>query len=874
MPILKFDNRAKNALAIAQQISQEMRHTYIGSEHLLYGILSQPQDNLPFQMAFIDGMSNTELLEVIRRLGLETMKEGTTSFEVVTNNQTLFFPEITNELQQCLDKAIKIADSFGFPYVGVEHLIYGILDTNGSNGQRLMNLNEQSSKKIRDILYSVFENYKKGIHNSSGQSQVSGNFSRPNRGGFAGGGARMGGGSITSYFTTNVNKKILGDSGFQLVEREKEIDRMIQILSRKMKNNPVLLGEPGVGKTALVEGLAKRINDKKVPEWLQDKQILSLEVSTLLAGTMFRGEFESRIKSILEEVVEMKDVILFVDELHTAIGAGPGSAGGPALPDILKPYLARGEVSMIGATTSEEYRTLIKKDQAFERRFQPIRLEEPDGAQVVNILRGVKVAYENYHNSLFPDELLPKLVDLAQRFMPERYFPDKAIDLLDECLVRCRLDNIQRNEEDKEKEKSWANLEKQILELIKQKNEAILDQNFELSRKFEEEQKELESKLATLNQPNKSGLPRPTVTIELLERTVAEVSGVPVVRVSSNIFTQIKTLQAVLDKQIFGQAEASAQIGQALKRAYSGVNPNRGPIASFLLLGPTGVGKTELVKVLTKELYGDVDKYLLKLDMSEFAEKHTVSRLLGAPAGYVGYEDKPQLTEFLRSKPYSVILFDEIEKGNRDILNILLQMLEEGKISDAKGNIVSCEHALIFMTSNLGRNKLNKFASQIGFADFTNQEEQDYETIKKQVMDEVEKNIKPEILGRITGKIVFRPIGHSVLRQIIHKELTILQNHLLKNGRTVSFKEEIVDFVADKAGEKLEYGAREVKSMIATAINDPIAEFLLDNTEVTNFEVAVSRDGKSIAVKEKKLKPSDLTKKMEDFKKNETQAVS
>jgi ATP-dependent Clp protease ATP-binding subunit ClpC len=360
---------------------------------------------------------------------------------------------------------------------------------------------------------------------------------------------------------------------------------------------------------------------------------------------------------------------------------------------------------------------------------------------------------------------------------------------------------------------------RQILELIKNKNEAILSKNFELSEQFEKDQKELESKLSTLNSQNKKLAKLAIVNKEMLEKVVSEVSGVPLVRISSNIYTQIKNLKSTLDNQIFGQDEATQNITQALKRAYTGINPNNGPIASFILLGPTGVGKTELVKVLTRELYGDPNKYMLKIDMSEFKEKHNMSRLLGAPAGYVGYEDAPQLTEFLRKKPYSVILFDEIEKGHSENLNILLQMLEEGRVTDAKGNTVSCEHSLIFMTSNLGRNKLNKFASKLGFSDPAAEDEENYENIKKQVMEEVEKTIKPEILGRITSKIVFRPIGKSVLKQIVYKELGELQKHLLKQGKSLSFKETVIDFVLEKCGSKLEYGAREVKSIIAIAQN-------------------------------------------------------
>lgn len=597
--------------------------------------------------------------------------------------------------------------------------------------------------------------------------------------------------------------------------------------------------------------MAKRINQGKVPEWLIDKKILSLDVGGLVAGSVFRGEFEQRLKAIIEEVVEAKDVILFIDELHTVIGAGgSGNSHGPEMANILKPALARGEISVIGATTEDDYRSVIKKDKAFERRFQPVRLEEPDQSQTINILKGIKVVYENYHNSLFPDELLPRLVELADRFLPERKFPDKAIDILDESLVRCRISTNDQNTVNKEAEKNWSSIEKQILDLIRQKNEAILNHNVELSQKFEEDQKKLEEELAKLNIKNKETKKTSVVTQDVLEKVVAEMSGVPLVRISSNIFTQVKSLKERLERQIFGQQEATDEITAALKRSYAGVNPHKGPIASFLLLGPTGVGKTELVKVLTSELYGDPNKYLLKLDMSEFREKHQISRLLGAPAGYVGYEDAPQLTEFLRKKPYSVILFDEIEKGHPENLNILLQMLEEGHVTDAKGVKVSCEHALIFMTSNLGRNQLNKFASKLGFIDLNQEEEADYESVKKQVMEQVEKTIKPEILGRMTGKIVFRPISHNILRQIIYKELNLIQKHLLTQSRATAFKEEVVEYLIEIANKNLEYGAREIKSLIARNVQDKIAEFLLDNPAATNMEIGTK--DKQVVVKNKR----------------------
>jgi ATP-dependent Clp protease ATP-binding subunit ClpC len=819
MPVPHFDNKAKNALVIAQQMAIQMNHRHIGSEHLFYGILSQPQEGLPFQMTFVSNVSNHELLDLIAKQGFDQFQQP----QDPSKPNASFLPEITSELQDSIDSAIKVAEEFNYDYIGLEHLVFGILETPNAHGQKVIGLSQEAVNKLKEVLFNLFVSHNKPLPNLDVKTAP-----KP---------ARPISKSVSalSYFTSNLNKKVESEKNFALLNRNAEIDRLIAILSRKNKNNPIILGEPGVGKTALVEGLADRINKGQVPIWLANKKIYNLDVGGLLAGSVFRGEFEQRLKVILEEVAAAKDIILFIDELHTAMGAGSSNQNGPDMVNILKPSLSRGEISVIGATTDEEYRTIIKKDKAFERRFQPVRLEEPNHEEVNSIIKGIKPLYEAYHNTTFPEELTVDLVELADRFLPERRFPDKAIDLLDEAMVRVKINNAKQNSIGKEAEQDWIETEKQILAIIKEKNAALISNNSSLAQKLEEDQKVLELKIAGLNtQDTKNNI---KVTKEILEKTVAEVSGVPLVRISSNIFTKIKFMDETISTQIFGQSEALEQVTRSLKRSYAGVNPNKGPIASFLLLGPTGVGKTELVKIITRELYGEESKFLLKIDMSEFRERHSMSRLLGAPAGYVGYEDAPQLTEFLRKHPYSVILFDEIEKGHPENLNILLQMLEEGKVTDAKGQSVSCQHALIFLTSNLGKSQLNKFAGKLGFHNMTSKDDNDYENIKSQVMAEVEKNIKPEILGRLNAKIVFRPITSTVLKQIINKELGLIQKHLLKNGRSISFKPDITEFVAQKANEKIEYGAREVKNLVATWVQDPIAEFLLDNTNAMNMTV-------------------------------------
>jgi ATP-dependent Clp protease ATP-binding subunit ClpC len=847
MSLPHFDNRAKNALAVAQQIAIQMNHSRIGSEHLLFGILSQPQDGLPFQITFIENVSNQELLDIISKQGLERFQNVPTEDKKQNSN---FLPEITSELQECLDSAIKSAEDFAYDYIGLEHLVYGILEIPDSHGKKIIGLTEPASQKLREILLNIFNKYSKKPTEQDEKMNINAKKKVVKNQ------------SALSYFTSDLNKKIELEKDFKLVERDREIDRIIQVLSRKNKNNPIILGEPGVGKTALVEGLANRINLGQVPTWLLNKRVMSLDVGGLLAGAMFRGEFEQRVKIIIDEVIASKDTILFIDELHTVVGAGNSSQGGPDLASIIKPALSRGELAIIGATTEDEYRTIVKKDKAFERRFQPIRLEQPNLQETASIIRGIKIMYENHHNVIMPDDLVFPLVDLADRFLSDRFFPDKAIDVMDEAMVRARLKAFEETGGMTIDDNDWAMIEKEILALIKQKNDAILSNNPDLSQRFELEQKALEEKLAELNVKNKKLKKTVFVTREILDKVVSEMSNVPLVRISSNIYTKIKELDNALNSQIFGQGEAITQVSKSLKRSYAGVNPNKGPIASFLLLGPTGVGKTELVKLVTSELYGDLNKYLLKIDMSELRERHQMSRLLGAPAGYVGYEDAPQLTEFLRKKPYSVILFDEIEKGHPDNLNILLQMLEEGKITDAKGNSVSCEHALIFLTSNLGKSQLNKFASKLGFVDMVEKDEHDYEEIKKQVMEQVEKSIKPEILGRLTSKIVFRPITQTILKQVINKELALVQKHLLNQGRRANFKPTVADLVCLKANEKIEYGAREVKALVASIVQDEIAEFILDYPKCMNL--TIQSDGNKITVEATKEAKKTVIKKVKE----------
>jgi ATP-dependent Clp protease ATP-binding subunit ClpC len=823
----EFDQKAKNALATAQQIAIQLGHSHIGSEHLLFGILSQPQDGLPVQITFSEKMSSSELLEAIKQIGFPDLSNKE------AKNRSNIIPEITEEFQVCLDRAIKIAEDHSYGYIGIEHLIYGILDTGDSHGLQIMNLQGNNLSSLKEMLAVLFQTHMR----ESSMSELDKNFNQKKF-------KKRKEDSATSYFTQNLNQKIEKNPNFQVIGREYELERVVQILSRREKNNPILVGEPGVGKTAVAEGLAWKINQKQVPDWLLDKRILSLDMTALIAGSIFRGEFEQRLKVLIDEVIASGDIILFIDEIHNVMGAGSTSNGnGPDAANILKPALARGELSVIGATTEEEFRTIIKKDGAFERRFQKIVVEEPTKSETIKILQGIKKQYEVFHKVNFPNDLAVEVVNLTERFIPDRFFPDKAIDILDESMVQARISS---SSHEKRENNDLAEVEKQILDLIRQKNEATLSQNYELSKEFEENQKQLENKLGDLNKHSQEVSDVSTVSKELVEKVVSEISGVPLVRVSSDVNTQINSLPEILEKQIFGQEEAISEIAKALKRSFAGLSYRSGPIGSFLLLGPTGVGKTEMVKLITKELYGDPEKYMLKLDMSEFGEKHTMSRLVGAPAGYVGYEDAPELTEFLRKKPYSVILFDEIEKAHPESLNILLQMLEEGRITDAKGKSASCRHALIFLTSNLGRNQLNRFASKIGFNSDSSQENDSvYLTLKDQVMEAVRKHIKPEILGRLSKSIVFKPINRDVLQKIIEKELNLLQEHLLSQGKIINFSKNVTKFILDQLDSKPEYGAREVRSRVESLLADNLAEKILNSPDTNKFKIKIE-DGQLV----------------------------
>jgi ATP-dependent Clp protease ATP-binding subunit ClpC len=773
----QFDRLSRNAMNIAENLAKSLGHTYIGSEHLVYGILSQDINSSLIQINIKSPGENSF------KLLLENIKINAKEVQKTEPQGSVASPVFTEELKSVLDNAIMVAMNYGFTKITIEHLFFGILVTPYASAKKILHINEEYANEMTEFFVLHFEeNVRK--EKTKPQSKASsassahtdaGNMPQP-----GGSNARAGKKqSVLDTFGTNLNEKFKKDNDLVVTGREKELEAIILTLSRKTKNNPIITGEPGVGKTALVELLAKKITEKDVPAWLLDKVIYSIDTSSILAGSIFRGEFEQKLKNLIAETIAKKNIILFIDELHTVIGAGTGMDKGLDMSNILKPHLARGEVTVIGATTSDEYRTIIKKDKAFERRFQPINVSEPTAAETKLILTEIKPTYEKYHNVQVSVEVTNKIVDLTSKYLPSRFFPDKALDVLDEI---CAL------------------------------------------RKFKQ----------------KKGTK--VVTEEDVNVVISKMTGVPVEKLNESIFTKLIALEPRLNKEVFGQTDAVARLCKALKRSYSGVSYHTGPIASFLFLGPSGVGKTQLVKSLADTLFGDGDKSMLKIDMSELSEKHSMSRLVGTTAGYVGYDDAPQLTEFLKKKPNSIVLFDEIEKGHPQIMNLLLQMLEDGYITDGKGEKVSCKDSIIILTSNIGISQFNANAKSIGFAkDSNNDILVEFRTTKDNILEQVQKTIKPEILGRISDKIVFNPITPEVVEQIIAHEVKLLNSNLKKQKKTLTVNKKVVELIVNQVSKNLEYGARDLKKFIQDILLDPLSEFVLINSKSTILEAKLDK---------------------------------
>ena len=789
-----FTEKANKALNLAIESAEEMRHNYVGTEHILYGLVKEGSG------VAATALNECGVTEDALREKLESIN-GTMSLVELTPG------DFTPRTKRVLRAAVIISSKTGYTYVGTEHLLLAILSESDSYAVAFL---EELGVSVERLAQAVSKGMQGGADDGFGGFE---NESAPN--------GSQKGGSALDKFGRDLTQAAKNGEIDPVIGREKEIQRVIQILSRRTKNNPVLIGEPGVGKTAVAEGLALEIAKGNVPEILKDKRVVSLDLTGMVAGAKYRGDFEERIKAAIDEVKKSKNTILFIDELHTIVGAGAAEGSADAA-NILKPSLARGDFQVIGATTLNEYRKYIEKDAALERRFQPVKVGEPTPEQAVQILKGLRDSYEAHHKVKITDEAINAAVTLSSRYIADRYLPDKAIDLIDEGASKVRLASLTSPDNVKE-------LEDEIADYEKEKASAINEQDFERAARLRDEQKELQTKLDDAKkkwqeqQKGNSG----EVTAEDIAKIVSEWTGIPVVQLTKEESERLLNMENVLHERVIGQSEAVTAIAKAIRRGRVGLKDPKRPVGSFIFLGPTGVGKTELCKALAEAMFGD-ENAMLRLDMSEYMEKHTVSKLIGSPPGYVGFEEGGQLTEKVRRKPYSVVLFDEIEKAHPDVFNMLLQILEDGRLTDSQGRTVDFKNTIIIMTSNVGARLITEKQSSLGFnSENENAEESEKKDIKELVTGELRKVFRPEFLNRVDDIIVFNKLNKDEIKQIAVKMLKTLENRLDKMNIKISFTDNAISEIADKGFDE-NYGARPLRRAIQNEIEDPLSEQMLE----------------------------------------------
>lgn len=786
-----YTAKAKKALALAGKMSRSLHHNYIGTEHLLLGLLREGS-GVAACVLMSNGVEEDKLVELIEELIAP-------SSDVMVMDHDGYSPKT----QKVLERASAEAEHFRCEQVGTEHLLMSIIREADCAASRLLNTLGISGQKLYvDILVAIGEDA------SQYKDELQGNRM----------GRKKNSTATLDAYSRDITELAREGALDPVIDREDEIERVIQILSRRGKNNPCLIGEPGVGKTAIVEGLAQRIVNGIVPDTVVDKRLLTLDLSGMVAGSKYRGEFEERIKRVIAEVQQAGNIILFIDELHTIIGAG-GAEGAIDASNILKPSLARGELQLIGATTIEEYRKYIEKDAALERRFQPVTVEEPTMEQAIDILQGLKSRYEDHHQVQITDEGVEAAVRLSQRYINDRYLPDKAIDLIDEASARIRLsickmpaELIQYQEKSREMERAFV--------------DAMADGDMELASQCMDERARADVACEQVKKrmERKKNRKKPVVGEAEIAEVVSKWTKIPIKRLTEGEAERLRRLERTLHKRVIGQEEAVSAVARAVRRGRVGLkDPNR-PIGSFLFLGPTGVGKTEISKALAEAIFGD-EQAMIRVDMSEYMEKHSVSKMIGSPPGYVGFDEGGQLSEKVRRNPYSVILFDEIEKAHPDVFNILLQVLDDGRITDSQGRRIDFKNTIIIMTSNAGAQSIVT-PKKLGFAS-VNDEKQDYERMKSLVMEDVSRIFKPEFLNRIDETIVFRMLNKDDMKKIV----TILSKTLVERCRSqmdidVVITEPVKVYVVEKAYDP-KYGARPLRRMIQTKIEDQLAEEIL-----------------------------------------------
>ncbi|MEG0780457.1 MAG: ATP-dependent Clp protease ATP-binding subunit [Oscillospiraceae bacterium] len=787
----KFTAHAENALRLAQEAAGELGHGYVGSEHLLLGLLRE-EDGTACRVLTDLGLT----AELVRDVMVKSVGAGLPGGDPAQG--------LTPLAKRAVEIAVEEAMRGGYGAVGTEHLLLGILREGNNMALRILRTAGVDPRRVNTMVLQRLNEIPRAPQTAEGKA-VRDDGKAKN----------------LKEFTRDLTAAAREGKLDPVIGREEEIDRTIQILSRRTKNNPCLIGEPGVGKTAIAEGLAEKIALADVPEELVDKRVLSLDLSGMVAGTKYRGEFEERIKGLIDEIKRAGDVILFIDELHTIVGAG-AAEGAVDAANIIKPALGRGEIRVIGATTLNEYRKYIEKDAALERRFQPVQVNEPSPETALEILKGLRERYEAHHKLTITDEALDAAVQLSVRYIGDRFLPDKAIDLMDEAASRVRM-------QEEGASPDLRALEEKIATLRREKDGAVAAQDFEKAAQLRDIEKNYQEQVELERENWKRGRSHPPVTAEDIAAVVSGWTGVPVTRLTEDEGARLLRMEDTLHQRVVGQEEAVHAVARAIRRGRVGLKDPKRPIGSFLFLGPTGVGKTELCKALAEVLFGD-ESAMLRLDMSEYMERHTVSRLLGSPPGYVGHEEGGQLTEKVRRKPYSVVLFDEIEKAHEDVWNVLLQILEDGVITDAQGRHVDFKNTVIVMTSNVGAKNLTATGGKLGFADEADSTaDGQFAAAKTAVLEELRRTFRPEFLNRIDETIVFRRLTEDDLVEIAGRMLQTTARRMEQMGIHLDADEAAVRRLA-KEGEGIAYGARPLRRAILRLVEDAVAEQLLEGT--------------------------------------------
>ena len=815
----KFTSRAQKALEIADEIAIELGHNYVGTEHILYGLAKEGVGVASKVLEEQNITADDILVKIEELIGREEkLEQGTLGF--------------TPRTKRVIENSFREAKRLGSDYIGTEHLLIGLMREGDSVAVRiLLDLNLNIEKLYTEIIKVLNEYDGANMPEKSSKEKSHTSFNST---------------PTLNQFGNDLTKQAEEGRLDPVIGRKSETERVVQILSRRTKNNPCLIGEPGVGKTAVVEGLAEKIISGNVPEILKNKRVVSIDISSMVAGAKYRGDFEERIKKSLNEAKKAGDVILFIDEIHTIVGAG-SAEGAIDAANILKPLLARGEIQVIGATTLNEYRKYIEKDSALERRFQPIMVSEPSSEDTIQILKGIRDKYEAHHNVKISDEAIKQAVELSIRYINDRFLPDKAIDVIDEASSRARLASYTEPEKLKK-------LEEELQALAKEKEEAIAVQDFEKAAVLRDKERTEKEKIEKEREKwkEKSSKKVINITEEDIANVISNWTGIPATKISQTENEKLKKLEETLHKRVIGQEEAVTAVAKAIRRGRVGLKDPKRPIGSFLFLGPTGVGKTELSKALAEAMFGNEDS-MIRVDMSEFMEGHSVSKLIGSPPGYVGYDEAGGLTEKIRRKPYSVILFDEIEKAHPDVMNILLQILEDGRLTDGTGRTVDFKNSVIIMTSNVGARLISENKT-LGFgtpdANKEKEEENKYEETKKQVMAELKKTFRPEFINRIDEIIVFHKLTKNEINEIIDLMLKETKKRLEAQGIEISIDKSVKELISKKGTDEA-YGARPLRRAIQSYLEDKLAEAILDGQLQKGVKAKVSAKDDQIEIKTK-----------------------